>query len=204
MKRIYIFVILSFSIFLIFSCSQKEKKPSQNSLPGLQTEKEISISSIGGIQFTRSYSETQSMTDEKKINEYIKKQDKSNPYYLEARSDSVLKLSFEKSGIAKGDELLLSKFKYSNKPDTAIKSLGGIEIRFHLQKDTTGNNQDRIIAFYKGDSFQARPTFHQQIKYAFLDIIPGGNKELVVLTEDWLMGTEIYNFEVFEIKTKDQ
>jgi len=204
MKRIYIFVILSFSIFLIFSCSQKKNKLSQNSLRGLQTEKKISISSMGGIQFTRSYSETQSMTDEKKINEYIKKQDKSNPYYLESRSDSLLKLSFEKLGIVKGDELLLSKFKYSNKPNTAIKSLKGIEIRFHLQKDTTGNNHDRIIAFYKEDSFQLRPTFHQQIKYAFLDVKPGENEELVVLTEDWLMGTEIYNFEVFEIKTKDQ
>jgi len=34
--------------------------------------------------------------------------------------------------------------------------------------------------------------------------MPGGNKELVILVEDYLMNTYIYNFEVFEIKTKDQ
>ena len=204
MKWTFIWGILFFSILLIFSCSQKKNKRIENDLPAQKTEKKISISSIGGIQFTRSYSEIQSMTDQKKIDEFIKKRDKSNLYYRDSRSDSVLKPLFQNLGVVKGDELLLSKFKFSNRPQTVIKSFSGKEIKFHLQKDTTGNNQDRIIAFYDGDSSQARPTFHQRIKYVFLDVIPGGNKELVVLTEDYLMNTDIYTFEVFEIKTKDQ
>ena len=204
MKGAFILGILFFSILLIFSCSQKKNKRTENILPAQKTEKKISISSIGGIQFTRSYSEIQSMRDQKKIDEYIKKTSKSNLYYRESRSDSVLKPLFQNLGVVKGDELLLSKFKYSKRPVAAIKSVAGKEIKFHLQKDTSGNNHDRIIAFYDGDSSQARPTFHQQIKYAFLDVIPGGNKELVVLTEDYLMNTDIYTFEVFQIKTKDR
>jgi len=204
MKWTFIWGILFFSILLIFSCSQKKNKRIENDLPAQKTEKKISISSIGGIQFTRSYSEIQSMTDQKKIDEFIKKRDKSNLYYRDSRSDSVLKPLFQNLGVVKGDELLLSMFTFSNRPRTAIKGFSGKEIKFHLQKDTTGNNQDKIIAFYDGDSSQARPTFHQRIKYTFLDVVPGGNKELVILTEDYLMNTDIYTFEVFEIKTKDQ
>ena len=204
MKRAFILGILFFSILQVLSCSQKKNKQTENDLPAQKTVKKITISSIGGIQFTRSYSEIQSMTDQKKIDEYIKKRDKSNLYYRDSRSDSALKPLFQNLGVVKGDELLLSKFKFNNRPRTAIKSFSGKEIKFHLQIDTTGNNHDKIIAFYEGDSSHARPTFHQRIKYVFLDVVRGGNKELVILTEDYLMNTDIYTFEVFEIKTKDQ
>ena len=197
------FIFLIFSLFITLSCSQKKNKPSENIPTAQKTEKKIAITSIGEIQFTRSYSEIQSMTDEKEILRYIEKVDESNPGYMRYRSDSLLKSLFQNLGVVRDDELLLSKFKYSSKPDTTIKSHSGKEIRFHLQKDTTGNNHDRIIVFYDRDSSETRPTFHQKIEYAFLDVIPGGNKELVVLTEDYLMNTDIYTFDVFEIKTKD-
>ena len=203
MIRAFIFGILSFVIFTIFSCSEEKKQSTQNTSIE-KVEKRISISSIGGIQFTRSYSEIQSMRDEKKIDEYLERQRKSNPYYMKYKSDSIIKLLFQNLGLVKDDELLLSKFRYSSRPDTSIKSFSGKEIRFHLHKDTTGNNHDRVIAFYDGDSSKARPTFHQRMEYAFLEVIPGGNKELVVLTEDYLMNTDIYTFEVFEIKTKGE
>ena len=200
MNQAFIFAVF---MFILLSCASKKKRQSENILPVQKAEKKISVTSIGGIQFTRSYSEIQSMRDEKKIDEYLERQRKSNPYYMDYKSDSIIKPLFENLGLIKDDELLLSKFKYSSRPDTSIKSFSGKEIRFHLHKDTTGNHPDRVIAFYDGDSSGARLTFHQQIEYAFLDIIPGRNKELGVLTEDYLMNTEIYTFEVFEIKTKD-
>ena len=177
MKWPFIFLNLCFSLFQI-SCLQKKKKQPEIISPTQKSEKKVSIASIGGIQFAKSYSEIQSMTDEKQIRRYIEKVDKSNPYYLASKSDSILKPLFQNLGIVKGDELLLSKFKYSSKPDTIIKNFWGKEIRFHLQKDTTGNNHDRIIVFYDRDSSETRPVFHQKIEYAFLDVIPGGKSLL--------------------------
>lgn len=202
MKQAFFFGIV---VYILLSCASKKKKQPENILPVQKAEKKISITSIGEIQFIRSYSEIQSMRDEKKIDEYLEKQRKSNPGYMKYSSDSILKPLFQNLGFVKGDELLLSKFKYSNKPDTSLKSFSGKEIKIHLGKDTISGVKDQIIIYYDGksDSSETRPIFHQQVEYAFLDIIPGGNKELVVLVEDYLMNTEIYTFEVFEIKTTD-
>lgn len=93
-----------FTLFIFFSCSQKKNKAAENISPGSIPEEKVSITSIGGIQFTKSYSEIQSMTDEKKIDHYIEKVDKSNPYYMASSSDSLLKPLFQNLGIVKDDE----------------------------------------------------------------------------------------------------
>lgn len=200
MKQVFVFFFC-----ILFSCTSNNKKQSTDITPVKKTEKTISITSVGAIQFTRSYSEIQSMTDQKKIDKYIGKVHKSNPGYVKSRSDSVFLFLFQNLELVKGYELLLSKFKHSDRRDTSIKILSGREIRFHFAKDTISGLKDQISVCYNGgsDSTGALPIFHQQIEYAFLDVIPGGNKELVVLVEDYLMNTEIYSFEVYEIKTKD-
>jgi len=196
---------LGIIVCILLSCISKNKKQSANTSSVQKVEKKISITSIGGIQFTKSYSEIQSMTDQKKIDKYIEKIDRSNPKYMEPRSDSLFLPLFQNSGLVKGYELLLSKFIHSDRPDTSIKSSSGKEISFHFAKDTISGRKDQIIVYYNGssDSTQSLPIFHQQVEYAFLDVIQGGNYELIVLVEDYLMNTEIYSFEIFEIKTKD-
>jgi len=201
MTRALIFGLLSFVTPTIFSCAQKKNKPTQNT--PIIIEKKISISSVGSLQFTRSYSETQDMTDQKRSMAYIDKVNKSNPAYIESRSDSLFLPLFQNLGLVKGDELLLSKFNYSKNPDTSITDISGEKISFHLIRDTLAGINDRIVAFSNGDSSVVKYHFHFGIKYAFIEVIVGGNKELVVLTEHWLMGTEIYTLDVLEIKKKD-
>jgi hypothetical protein len=66
----------------------------------------------------------------------------------------------------------------------------------------SGTN-DKITIFSGADSSEVRVNLHQAIKYAFPDVLPGSNKELVLLIEHYLMNTEIYTLEVYEIKTAD-
>jgi hypothetical protein len=211
MKQVFVFGVI---ICTILACASKNKKQSVN-IPQIQkSEKSLSITSVGETQFVLSFSFLQSSTmSQKEIDKLYQKTEKSNPsfthpFFREYRgdtSDIVLKKHFERLGFVKDEELLLDKFIYSSKPDTSINSFSGKEIKIHFAKDTISGVKDQIIIYYeqKSDSLQARPIFHQKIEYAFLDVIPGGNKELVILVEDYLSNTYIYTFEVFEIKTKD-
>ena len=101
MKRILI--IGNFSLCIILSCAQKKKQP-QNNLPVQQAQKKVSINMIGGIQFTKSYSFMQSpLLSDKEKDKLFDETDKSNPYYIESRSDSILRPLFQNLGIVKGD-----------------------------------------------------------------------------------------------------
>ena len=205
MKQVFVFGVI---VCFILSCTSRNKKQPANISPLQKPEKSLSITSIGEAEFVRSYSEIQNLRSEKEIDKFMREREKSNPgfmheSYKKDTIDKILKQHFERLGFVKANEVLLAKFKYSSNPDTTLKSFSNKEIKFHFERDTISGRNDKIIAVCDKDSFQIRATFHQKIEYAFLDVIPGGNEELVVLTEDYLMNTEFYYFEVFEIKTKD-
>jgi hypothetical protein len=205
MKQVFVFGVI---VFIIISCTSNNKKQSANIPPVQKTEKSLSITSIGGVEFVRSFSEIMSLRSQKKIDKFMREREKSNPGFMHEsyRKDTIdifLKKQFERLGFVKVNELLLAKFNYSSTPDTTTKSFSGKEIKFHFERDTISGRNDKIITFYGKDSSHTRATFYFKIEYVLLDVIAGGNKELIVLTEHYMANTEFYYFEVFEIKTKD-
>ena len=142
------------------------------------------------------------MDDEKEIDRYYEKQEKSNPILTYRPDDSLgLKKQFEKFAFIKADELLLKKFKYSSKTKFHFTdSLGKqIDIRFDFMPGRIGGH--KIIAYSGKDSFETKiPGIMQDLKYAFLDVFPGGNKEIVVLSEYYIMLGYNFDLLVYEIK----
>jgi len=195
-------------VSILLSCTSNNKKSSGNIPPIQKPEKKLSITFVGIVEFVKSYSEIQSLRSEKEIDKFMKERERSNPGFMHEsfRKDTIdkfLKIHFENSGFVKGDELLLPKFKYGQNPDTSFTTLSGNIIKLHFDKGTI-HTSDIIKVFNGIDSTSIKDRcFYGTIKYAFLDAIPGGNKEVVVLGEHYLMNTDFYDFFVFEIKTKD-
>jgi len=199
-SRSYFFLILA---IISFSCTQKNIMPQQpaSALPAQETRKKITIEHVGGIEFSKSYSFVQSMTlSEKEIDKMMEEADKENPGNRDPEN-SVLKERFEKSGFVIGDELLLEKFKYSSKPDTSITGPAGMEIKIRIKKDSITGRNSKMIAYSGKDSTEIKITIYMRLEYALLDVIPGGNKELIILSEHYLANTYFYDFDVYEIKT---
>lgn len=207
MERLFI-IGLFIPLFIFASCSQKKKQQPGNLLPVQKVERKLSITSLGIVQFVRSFSFLQSSTMSKKeIDKQYEETEKSNPVFTDYKGDStdiILKEYFERLGLVEDDEFLLSIFKYSNKPDTSIVNSRAEKVNIRVYRDTVGwGDHDKVYIFHGPDSASANATIYYDIKYVLLDVIPGGNKELVVLNEHYLMNTEFYYLEVFEIKTTE-
>jgi hypothetical protein len=199
------FILGSFSLFIIISCSQKKEKQSEVILPEKKIEKRLSITGIGRLEFDRSYSAGMAINNEKERNKYYKEVKKSNPFLNITPYDSLdLQNKFQNLGFVNGYELTLKKFKYETKKDFEISDEKGKSIQAHFErKDSVA--EWKLFVFNKKDTSQIelQPYYIFQLKYALLNIIPGGYPEIVVFIEDYISNNERYIFEVFEIKTKD-
>jgi hypothetical protein len=193
--------LLLFAIFF-FSCTQRENKnqPPVSTSLAPQTVKKISINEVGWVEFVKSYASIDWRLSKKERDRETEEIDKLNPGNRNS-ADSLLKKRFEKLGFVKGDDLLLGKFKYSDNPDTSITSPAGRKIKIHIEKDTISGRNSKIFAHSETDSAELKITIYWELEYALLDVIPGGNKELVILTEHYVANAYLYYFFVYEIKT---
>jgi hypothetical protein len=201
MKAIYFFEILSFYLILFSSCTQKSNKQEQSVItsPIQEVDKKISLNLVGTLEFVRSYSEIQSLHSKKEIDKYLEMQRKTNPSIIDKKIDEPLRKCFEELGIVQGNELLLYKFKPNNKLDFSFTDQFGKEIKIRFVRDIKIGLNDKIIASSGKDSCEIKARFFFGLKPAALDVIPGGNKELVVYSEHYLSNTEFYYFDVYEI-----
>lgn len=185
---------------LLFSCSlKKEKQQKVTAISEITARKKIEIQFAGEIQSRRSLNDFQSLKSEREFEDYFAKQEKSNPV-LHA-GDSILKKKFEELGIVKGRELLLHKFKCDTLTRFQIADSIGkkINIQFDFVPGRLGGH--KIIASFSQDSTEITiPGIMQDLKYILLDVIPGGNKEIVVLNE-WYISNG-YNFDLLVYKIK--
>ena len=118
-------------------------------------------------------------------------------------NDSIFRKRFEELGIVKGKELLLNNFRDSDKPDSTLTTATGKEIRVHFKKDTVRGTDNRIVVVGDNATAETNAAIYYNLKYALLDIIPGGNKEIVILNYHYLSNNELYYLDVYEIKIKD-
>ena len=201
----WFFTITLFALFIFSLCSPKKENNSSAATSIQKAENNISIKKIGTIEFTKSYSFIQStLMSDKEKDKLFKEVSEGNPMLARIPSnDTVLLKKFEELNIVKGKELLIDNFKYGDNPDSTLPGANGKQIQIHFKKDTVRGTNNRIVIVDGKATAETRAAMHYSLKYAFLDIITGGNKELVLLEYHYISNTEIYYLEVYEIKNAD-
>jgi hypothetical protein len=185
--------------FVVISCSQK-KQPPVSALPLSSPKSEIkkaAISLVGEIVFRRTFADAQFMKDEKEISRYYDRQEKSNPEMIQ--DPDSLRKSFEDLHFVKGDDLLLSRFRFYTKKEAAFSCQSGKILTLHFERSTV-KPEVRISMVGKPDSIYV--PFDEPlaaIRYTFSNIIPGGNRELIVLNEYHIMNGDNFDFTVYQI-----
>lgn len=187
----------------LFSCNQNdaEEKGKSNLLPS--TKPKIEVRYIGEVLTRRSYTRIQFMHGDKAIDSYLEKQRKTSPT-LGYQPDSISKfltLQFVRLGLIKNDELLLQNFKKQIKEKTIYTDSSGRQISivfYHNQ--ITDHFHFKLLSTADSVEIDTGAGTLQDLDYAFLDVIPGGNKELVFLDDYYVMNGDNFDFKVYEIK----
>ncbi len=206
-SKAVIFVFIPLSIFIISSCSSNEKEVKQVIFKvELQKEhKKLSVKYLGEVTSGKSYAflMTPAMTEAEK-NKAFKKTEKGNPWLdrPHLKQDSILVSAFEKLGIIKNYEIRLDKFICQN--DSIISFIDNLGNKLFLKYYY--NTISQHLHFKLSNSMdtidvdtQSSPT--QNLDYAFIDVIPGGNKELVFL-DDWhISNNDRFHFKVYQIES---
>ena len=193
--------ILFVAAFL-FSCNQKNKNvPDAISQP---KKPKIEVKYIGHVLTRRTFAEIQFIRNKKERDRYEARQERSNPevcaYF--SKEDSLLVGQFERLGIIKNGEFLQKKFKPQTAPETEFIDASG---RYIHTKFFNSLQMDHVHFkfYYKNDSLDIDtdiyPLQNQNLHYTFLDVISGGNKELVFLDECYIMNGYNFNLKVYQI-----
>lgn len=187
----------------LFSCNNKGRKEKSTATLKPSTKPKIEARPVGVVRTWKSYADAQFMHDDKEVEAYMEEQTKSNPR-VEIAFDSTSKFLlslFEKKGFIKNEKFLLHKFRKQTAENTVYKDSTGRKLRFSFfPNPVTGHFHFKLL--FASDSLEVdtQATTMQDLDYAFLDIIPGGNKELVFLDDYYFMLGDHYDFWVFEFK----
>jgi len=205
MRVLFVFLI---AIFL-YSCSEANKKPQveKKIIPHqIENVKKLSIRKVGELRFRRSYADIQFR---EMSNAELEKIRKSNPeYYYAGEPDSFLLKRLETLNyLDQNYDLFRNKFKINKSKEFEVTGNDSIALKcwFIRPQDTTKydkynlvlnknnlNTEIEIEGFY---SFT-----YDEIKYLLLDIIPGGFKEVLVLSEYYFMNGDNSDLFIYEIK----
>jgi hypothetical protein len=139
------------------------------------------------------------MKNEKEINRYLQKQYKSNPTLMFGY-DEKLRKKLDDLGIIKGEELLPNKLDYDTSQLFVFRDTAGESwrIQYNPEYDHLQNNQ--LTVWHNRDSVVLVTEFLQNWKFALLDIIPGGNKGIVMQEEYYIANGHNSTLYFFEIK----
>lgn len=187
----------------LFSCNQKDaEKMNENSIQPAP-KKKIEVRLIGEVRTRKSYAGIQFRENQKEIDAYLKKQYASNPT-IGYQPDSISKYlvsQFEKLGLIKNGELLLKNFKKQTDEKTTYKDSSGREMSlvFYINQ-LTGHYNFKLLSAADSVDIDTGGTNLQNLDYAFIDVIPGGNKELVYLNDYYIMNGDNFDFMIYEIK----
>lgn len=189
----------------LFSCNQKStEKMNENSIqPSLK--KKIEVRLIGEVRTRKSYAGVQFRENQKEIEAYLKKQYASNPT-TGYQPDSISKYlisQFERLGLIKDDELLLRNFKKQTDEKTAYSDSSGRNIGLVFYHSiVTDHMHFKLLSAADSVDIDTGGTNLQNLDYAFIDVIPSGNKELVFLDDYYIMNGDNFDFKVYEIKIR--
>jgi len=194
-------------VILLFSCVQ-DKQPARVSptIVANPTDTGLVICYDDFVAFRRSFADIQFIDDEKEQDKYVAQQENSNPYLFRGENNPLVN-RFEEFGFVKNGEFLERKFKQYIKGKISFIEAGGdfqyttnsgkkINIRF---KHMANGREDNLISTNRVDSIFVKTSFFDELKFAELDIWPGGNKEIVVLREYHIMNGDNFELLVYQI-----
>jgi len=175
---------------VLFSCNKK---------------KSIQVKFIGEVDTRRTFADIQFMDNEKERDKYIVEQKKSNPMLMNTGSaaDSILIQQFKRLGLVKDDEFLQTMFKPETKPQINFIDNANQNFPVKFYNDSLSGTVHFKIFFSKDSiDIDTKATPLQDLDYTFLDVIPGGNKELVFLDDYYIMNGYNFDLKVYEIRTQ--
>lgn len=187
----------------LYSCNEKDaEKMNENNIQP-SSKKKIEIRLIGEVCTRKSYAGIQFRENQKEIDTFLKKQYASNPT-IGCQPDSISKYlvsQFEKLDLIKNGELLLKNFKKQTDEKTTFTDSSGrkVSLLFYIN-ELTGRYNFRLLSSMDSVDIDTGGTNMQDLDYAFIDVIPGGNKELVYLDDYYIMNGDNFDFKVYEIK----
>ena len=197
------------AVAVLFSCGPNtQKKPAERQqdkiIPTPATnKKQVEITFLGEIRTRRTFADIQFIDNEKERDKYVAEQERSNPIVYDiSPGDSLLIRQFQRLGIIKNGEYLEKRFKPQTKEKAVFIDSSKRNFPLNFLYDTvTGSTHFKI--FFSTDSvdIDTKGFVWQKLDYAFLDVIPGGNKELVFLDDYYIMNGFNFDFKVYEIKT---
>lgn len=173
------------------------------SLFSCEAKNSLQVGSVGELQSRKSYAAIQFMdVSEDSITAYIKREQKSEPW-LYSSADSTLEKLFQQAGLVVNKRFLLSKFNSDTAKETIFIAANTQKYPLTFYTDsTTGTTHFKIKDGTKNIDINTEANDMQQLDYAFIDLIPGGNKELVFLDDYYIMNGDNYHFKVYEIINK--
>ena len=190
----------------LFSCNrQKTEEKKQDVIASITpVKKELEVKYIGVVRTRRTFADIQFIQDEKELDRYVAAQERSNPLVFDIvpyRDSSLLK-GFEKLGLIKKSEFIQARFKPQTQQKTSFidSAKRAFPVKFY-NDILKGNVHFKIFLSKDSIDIDTGATSLQNLDYAFLDIIPGGNKELVFLDDYHIMNGDNFDLMVYEIKT---
>lgn len=202
MKPFHLILLFFLSASGIISCSNKKADNKQQEVQ-TQNQHKIVVNYVGLLRARRSYASIQFMLGEKEIEKYLKKHSDDNPE-VEFEFDSTSKYlaqQFEKLGLIKNGELLLKNFKKQTKEKTIYSDSSGREIGLVFYHNlVTDHCHFKLLSAADSVEIDTGGTNLQDLDYAFLDVIPGSNKELVFLDDYHISNGDNFDFMIYEIK----
>lgn len=207
MKNFYKITATVLAVAFLFSCNQKKVEKSAGNIisPVPLIKKEIEVKFVGEIIARRSYAMLQTPEfenkSEREIDKYLKEQENSNPEIIESSDTNIIK-HLSRMGLVKKGEFLLHKFRGSEKESSGYTDSAGKNYKFKLIRSQTGPGA-KLVIFTSTDSVvvNTKRSFSPEFKFAIMDVIPGGNKELVLLHEYHISNGDNSDLVVYAIKT---
>ena len=195
--------ILFVAAFLC-ACNQTSEKKNKEAINSLLPDKKskIEVTFIGEVRVRRSFAHIQFIKSQKEIDKYIARQEKNNPIVegVFPAKNSFLISQFERLGVIKNGEFLPKKFKPHIAPEIEfIDALGrSVHVKFYHSQLT---DRMHIKFFFQKDSLDINTEAGnlQDLNYKFLDVIPGGNKELVFLDSYHISNGDNFDLKVYQI-----
>ncbi len=187
----------------LFCCYEKSAEKLNEYSIKSSIKNKIEVRLVGEVRSRKSYSNIQFMDDDKEIDKYLKKQQASNPlvYDTSGLISKMLFTQFERLGLIKNRELLLQNFKKQTREKTIYSDSSGREIGLLFYHNlVTDHCHFKLLSAADSVEIDTGATNLQDLDYAFLDVIPGGNKEFVFLDDYYVMNGDNFDFKVYEIK----
>jgi hypothetical protein len=198
------FLLAAFLFSCVQNTGQKDSKTENATSLTNAPVKAISVELIGIVRTRRSYSSLQVIDNEKERDVYFAKQQKSNPElelgYNNEYEDSFLVNQFTRLGLIRKGQFLLHKFKKQTKGITGFNDNSGERITIKFYSDDSSHTHFKVFCRKDSTDISTHAISLQDLDYAFLDIIRGGNKELVFLNDYHISNGDNFDLEVYEIK----